>query len=146
MDPAAIDRSERWAPEWLYRPAKHKTARMGKSKLLWFGPQAQHILSELLADWEPGQSLFSTRDEPRSMRWLPGYTPDSLAQTVAKACKQAGVPHWYPRQLRAGRATEVEQTLGLEHAAATLGDRLDTTRHHYSRARELSRTVARQMG
>lgn len=143
LRPCDLDMSR---PEWLYEPEEHKTAMYEKVKVIWFGKQAQAVLKPLLEKCGPTQIIFSTAGEPRAMRWSSHYTPDSLAGAIAKACKLAGLPHWCPKQLRSGRATEVDEAMDLEHAAAVLGDRLDTTRAHYARAKAKARKVAREMG
>ncbi len=49
------------------------------------------------------------------------YSSPSYYRAIQAAAKRAGVPRWYPYQLRHTAATVVRETLGVEAAAALLG-------------------------
>ncbi len=51
------------------------------------------------------------------------YTIDSYRYAITKACKRAGVPKWFPHQLRHNAATRIEQEHGVEVARIILGHR-----------------------
>jgi len=59
------------------------------------------------------------------------FDAGSYRQAITRAAKQAGVPHWFPYQLRHVAATEVRKALGVESAQALLGhSRADMTQHY----------------
>lgn len=47
----------------------------------------------------------------------------SYGHAIAKACQRAGVPRWYPHQLRHNAATWLRKEFGLEVARVVLGHR-----------------------
>jgi integrase len=51
------------------------------------------------------------------------YTTMSYGHAIAKACQRAGVPRWYPHQLRHNAATWLRKEFGLEVARVVLGHR-----------------------
>jgi integrase len=101
-------------PVWLYRPAQHKTAWRGKSRVIALGPQAQAVLKPFLTLdtqaylFSPARAMADLRDRQRAGRKtrvqpsqqdrrrrkpekLPGerYTSKSYARAIAKACAKA---------------------------------------------------------
>jgi integrase len=50
-----------------------------------------------------------------------GYTTTSYRRAIACACKRAGVPQWFPHQLRHSAATRLRKEFGLDAARAVLG-------------------------
>lgn len=148
LRPCDLDRRPRPDSLWVYKPATHKTQHRGKTRLIYFGPQAQKILTPYL-DREPAAYCFSPR-EGRELRVresrkrkdksapvtfgrtrAPGerYTTRSYCRAIARACRKAKVTPWHPGQLRHTRATEIRAQFGPEFAKAVLGhESLDTTR------------------
>lgn len=160
------------AEVWLYRPAHHKTAWRGKSRVIAISPQAQSLLREFFTA-DPGDYLFSPRRmmaefraRQRSKRQTPvqpsqmtrakpepkkqpgeRYTSRSYASAVEKACKKGKVPHWHPNQIRHTFATRAHKQHGLEAAQVLLGHaRADVTQVYAERNLDLAVNVAAQLG
>jgi integrase len=59
------------------------------------------------------------KDNPKK---VPGdhYTKSSYYQGIARACKKAGVPRWFPYQLRKSKAVEVRKKDGRDAAQAVM--------------------------
>jgi integrase len=56
------------------------------------------------------------------------YDNASYRRAIDRACKEARIPSWSPRQLRHSAATRIRKEYGLEVAQAVLGHRqLETT-------------------
>ncbi len=152
MRPCDIDMANDDA--WMYRPAEHKTARLGKSKAVpIIGDARAAIIPFLSRDPEafcfrPAESMEWYRQERARQRTtppgygngrgrkrdrgglkggegkrLPGrhYNKDSYRIAIKNAAKKAGVPHWFPYQLRHLAGTIVRDLLGVEAAQALLG-------------------------
>jgi len=140
MTVAELDTSTAADGIWLYRPVSHKTARLGKTKLIVLGPRALEFVRPRVAKAEiPTDPLFPTHEGLF-------YTPESYRTAISRAAEKAGQPHWHPYQLRHSRATEVDSVMGREAAAAVLGDRLDVTAVYTSRNMKLAIEVAKRMG
>jgi integrase len=155
---------------WLYRPRSHKTAHLGRGKVIVLGPRAQEVLRPWL-DRDPESHCFvpaetsawnnrrRRRREPThspapragaaEKRLAPGsrYTRHSYRTAVQRACRRAGIAAWAPRQLRHTRATLVRQVYGLEAAKAVLGH-ADTkvTEIYAERDLGLAMRVMREIG
>lgn len=99
-----IDRS---GPVWVAILSDHKTAHLGKTRKIFFGPKAQLILNRYLKA-NPAARLFTA-------------SRNSFYQCVTEACDRAEVPRWSPHWLRHNAATEVRDAFGLEHAQAVAG-------------------------
>jgi integrase len=157
---------------WVYKPAVHKTAHLGRERVIAVGPRAQELVREFLVP-DVSAYLFSpkrAREEYyadlRSRRQTPvqpsqvcrrkqkpertpgdQYKPGSYAQAVAKACVKAAVPHWHPNQLRHSHATEIRKRFGLEAAQAALGHaRADVTQIYAERNLSLALRIAGEVG
>jgi integrase len=65
-------------PVWLCRLDEHKTAHLGKARVLTFGPKAQAVLKEHMAGKLPWQAIFSPTDSiaERSERAATHRRPD----------------------------------------------------------------------
>ena len=101
---------------WKYTPESHKNEHRGKSRVIYFGPQAQDILRPYLdrradaycfspaeAEAECRQAAHEARKTPltygnapgtnkrRAPRKAPGdrYTPDSYRRAISRACDLA---------------------------------------------------------
>ena len=137
---------DRTGDSWLYRPESHKTEHHGKSRQIFFGPKARTILEPWLKA-DPTAYIFSpkeateeilaerrqrrkTRVQPsqedrskRTPRKSPGlrYTKDSYRRAIAMGCDKAGIPKFFPNQLRHLAATQIRREFGLDVARAVLG-------------------------
>ncbi len=75
------------------------------------------------------------------------YDNDSYRWAISRACEKAGVPHWYPNQLRHTAATRIRRESGLEAAQVVLGhSKADVTQVYAERNHELARHVMAQQG
>lgn len=143
---------------WVYVLDKHKTRWKGKPRWLTFGPDVQPVLAPFL-DRDPAAYCFSPREavdglraEQRAARAARGggsggsrkvakpaakrrpgehYTEDSYRAAVARACKKAGVRHWFPYMLRHAAAAEVKALFDLDAVRALLGHHTRTMAEHY---------------
>lgn len=131
---------------WKVRLSKHKTAWKGKSRTIYIGPKAQHVIRPFLTTtgylFSPRQaeherrhamresrtahlSTNKTRDAQRATRRTETagehYTVDSYRRAIHRACKVAKVEQWSPNQLRHNAATHLAATYGLEAARVMLG-------------------------
>ncbi|MEL6497598.1 MAG: tyrosine-type recombinase/integrase [Planctomycetota bacterium] len=148
---------------WFYTPRRHKTQHHGRPKLIAIGGRAQAVL-ESYRDRAPDAPIFSPSQSERirnglrrseGMRLTIGraaaevgeaYTPDSYRRAVTRAAKQAGVPHWHPHQLRHLGATELCREVGIETAAAALGNTLEAAQIYADASRDLARRAATVRG
>jgi integrase len=103
MTPQDCDMSR---DHWIYRLEKHKTVEhTGVAYVLIPAPAV-----ELLQACMP--KTFCDR-------WFP-WSVGHQQKSVARACLSAGVPHWYPHQLRHNLATEINEKLNIEAAQKVL--------------------------
>jgi integrase len=135
----------------------HKTAHRGHSRVVPLGPRCQEIIREHLKTdvsaylFNPSESMAEFRAERRRQRKTkvqpsqvcrkkrkpkrkPGnrYTTGSYGRAIRRACEKAGVPHWYPHQLRHAKATEIRREAGLDAARAVLGHRTPSVTEVYA--------------
>ena len=136
---------------WEYRPASHKTANFGKSRVIFIGPQGQQVLRPWLRTHDAHAYLFQPREavaeywkahhgharrRTRRPNRLPGdhYRVDSYREAISRACDRAfpcpegqdlaawqKSHRWHPHQLRHSLATRVRREFGLDTARAILG-------------------------
>jgi integrase len=140
MRPGDIDRS---GPIREYRPGRHKTEHRGRERVVFLGPRAQELLKPFLEDLKPDEHVFSpARSETRRLaeirarRGLPPVKPSkdrgkwalrdhydaaSYRRGVRRACRKAGIPVWFPLQLRHATGTLIRKSYGLEASQAVLG-------------------------
>lgn len=136
---------DRTGEVWLYRPAEHKTAHLGRGRLVPIGPAAQAVLAVYLAVRGPDDHVFSPQatDAARRAKLAHGkrtqsarkahgnpcafrapgerYTTNSYGLAIRRACAAAGVARWTSHQLRHEKATELRRLFGLDVARAVLG-------------------------
>ena len=128
---AMIDRS---GDVWVAAIGDHKTAHLGKSRILLFGPRAQLILRRYIDDRAKNKRLFP-------------ILRTSYGATVKKACVRAGVPIFTPHWLRHTAATRLREEHGIEVAQVMLGhSKLDMTQHYAAVNVDAAREVARKIG
>jgi integrase len=169
MRPCDLDRS---GAVWFYKPAKHKTARLGHKRIIALGPKAQEILLRYLAR---GDKMYCFRPQDSEQKRLsaqrrvtplscgnrrgnnrvsnpkrsPGekYTTDSYRRAVERAAKRANVTPWTPHRLRHSAATLVRQMFGLDAAQSVLGHRNAKITEVYAELHaERAAEVAAQIG
>jgi integrase len=141
---------------WRYAVDGHKTEHLGKKRIVYVGPRAQRTLSPFLRLDEPDAFVFPPRDilveqgKIRSRRKrAPGarYTTGSYRVAVQRACKKAGVPVWFPNQLRHTAATAIRAKSDLETARTVLGHSTAATTEIYAeRDLETARKVMARVG
>lgn len=144
---------------WAYVPPKHKLTWKAKPRFLFFAPESQAVLAPFL-DRESDAYCFSPREAvdglraeqraARKSKVQPSqvdrrkpdpekrpsekYNARSYYQAIRKACVRAGVPHWFPYQLRHLAAAEVKALFGLDAVQALLGHHTRTMAEHYGGA------------
>ena len=144
LKPSEIERREDGI--WVYRPTKHKNSRRKKGRQIPIVGDVRISLGIYLNRapdaycFSPQESMAWFREQQRKKRKSkvqpsqknrkkaepkrqPGlkYSAPSYYRAIQAAAKRAGVPRWYPYQLRHTAATVVRETLGVEAAAALLG-------------------------
>lgn len=111
-----IDR-DRFEGVWLFSPRDHKTAHREHVRVVVLGPRAVEVLKK----HERRAGPVFVRRKGRGWRGSAAYRRDSYRGAIARACKGAGLAHWFPHLLRHSRGTEVRREAGLEGAGAVLG-------------------------
>lgn len=140
LTPAMVDTS---ADTWVVRLAAHKTARHGKTRMIFVGPHARKALGPWLLRPDD-RACFSPREAEAVRRGgggaqalraecarhvdapgrrLPGevYSTGVVRRAIHRACDSAGVERWNPHQLRHAFATYVRGHYDLETARVLLG-------------------------
>ncbi len=126
-----IDRS---GDVWRAKLIDHKMSHAGTTRTLYFGPQAQLILTRYLNPKEPDGRLFPIRRT-------------SYSHTIQCACRRAGVTPFVPHQLRHTAATRLREEYDLETAQTVLGHAKADMTEHYARRNEAKAVeVARAVG
>jgi integrase len=165
LRPCDIDRSR---PDgiWVYRPYTHKTKMRGKSLRKAIGKKAQDILTPYLErlGYQSNSFIFSPAESMRrcgnvqpsqadrsksNPKRVPKeqYGDSAYSCAIARACKKAGVPHWFPNQLRHAMAQHVRDNFGIEYAQSFLGHSSAKTTEIYAEcdfAKAI--TVAKEVG
>ena len=134
---------------WTCRLSFHKTAYRGHERTLYFGPKAQEVLKEFMADRPLNAVLFSaseavteSRAKRRALRKTPlkydkrrkgkrrkssrrkpgeSYSVRSYSGAIRRACEKAGISRWTANQLRHNAATYIRREFGLDAARVILG-------------------------
>jgi integrase len=138
---------------WAYSPGEHKGKWRGGIRVIYFGPKARAILTELFARVDGDDYLFSPqRSRPNRTGRLaprPHYSRHSYSHAINDACLKAGVPGWTSHQLRHRCGTDVRQQFGYDAAQAVLGHAAKTVTDRYSWSEtsgKLAREVMEGMG
>ncbi|MFH1109426.1 MAG: site-specific integrase [Planctomycetota bacterium] len=160
---------------WTYAPTTHKTAYRGHGRAIYLGPKAQEVVRPFLAGrgveaflFSPAEAVAEQREDrhaarvtPLSCGNVPGsnvkrhprrtlgerYTPESYRQAVQYACERAGVPRWFPYQLRHSAATNLRKQFGLDVTSTMLGHvRCDVTQIYAERDASKAAAVALKIG
>lgn len=125
ITPGEVDRSE---DVWRYRPSQHKNAWREKSRIVYFGPQAQQILASYLLRDAQSPCFQNNRGEQ--------FARAGYRQSIRRACEKHGLPHWTPNQLRHLKATELRKMRNLEVARVVLGHTSATVTQIYAELNE----------
>jgi len=156
---------------WEYRPASHKTAHHGKSRVVFIGPRAQAIVKPFMQkDLE--RPLFSPEDaererlveqhatakHPRRAKQLvpdaerverhnDAYSVATYRRGIQRACVEVGVTPWHPNQLRHNAATLIRSRHGLEATRTILGhSSVETSEIYAERDEKKAADVMRRIG
>jgi integrase len=151
MTTAEIDQS---GHIWFYRPTKHKTAHLGRTRAIPLGPQAQAIIAPWIRPDRPDLPLFppeagyrSTHKLTKPRRFRPTYTKNTYAQAVTRGCERAGIPTFRPNRVRHLAASRIRKAFGLEAAQVMLGhSRADVTQIYAEKNDEMASKVAGEIG
>ncbi len=132
-----VEEVDRSRTPWEYRPS-HKTEHLGRDREIYFGPQARALLGPLLE-----QARGHVFRQARSRR---PFSVSHYWRKIQEACAAAGVEPWHPHQLRHTKATEVEESHGIEATAAVLGNTVDVAKIYAHAKRQTARRIAEEMG
>jgi integrase len=87
-------------PNWVYRPARHKTAHRGKARVILVGPKTQALLRGFFTP-DLGEYLFSPRRaaaEFHAARAKERQTPRYDSHLARNAAKRVAVPKRAPKE------------------------------------------------
>jgi integrase len=160
-----------------YKTEHHnEDADPDRERIVFLGPRAQALLKPYLTlnvtDYlfSPKRAEEQRRQEQRRARKTPlwpshvkhqerrrgrrpraalrnCYDVASYRRAVRRACEKAGVPVWFPLQLRHCRGTEIRKRYGLEASQAVLGhSELGVTQVYAEVDRETARRVMAEIG
>ena len=99
------------------------------------GLKCREVLNEWIVGKGPNDLIF------------PGYSPQSYGRAIMRACRDAGVNHWHPHQLRHAAATRFRESHGLDAAQAVLGHKTARVTEIYAeKVAGLAKRVTDEMG
>lgn len=119
---------DRTVSPWRADLERHKTARHGKSRTLFFNAAAQAILQKYLKV-DPNKKLFPINRQ-------------KFSEVLGRASVRAGVPRFTAHSLRHCVATRLANELGLESAQRLLGHSNSAMTAHYSRLADATAIAA----
>lgn len=105
---------------WIYRPRRHKTARLGTIRRIPLGPRCQAILEDWLRDDEPDRHLFRPIDVMDDLR------RSARARRASKA---------RPSQANRGRKPDPRKAPGEHYTTQSYGRAVKTAIDAENRAR-----------
>jgi len=142
---------------WIYKPAHHKMAHLGRFRAVPIVKEAIEILRPFVRGddkpvFSPAEEVERWQKEKRAQRKTkvqpsqldrsrenplraPGeqYGTDSYRRAIARACKENEIPLWSPNRLRKLAAQSASDLFGLEAARALLGHSSSSiTKRHYA--------------
>ena len=114
---------------WVARLDEHKNAHRMQERTLYFGPEAQRLLSPLVMKADPW--IFPNRA---------GTGPidvDCVGRAIRSRCDKHKIPRWSPANLRKTAAGEIRDKYDIETASALLGhSSVKVTEDYYARFKE----------
>jgi integrase len=120
--------------DYLFSPARSEQARHAERRRQRRSPMT------------PSQAAR----QPKARRKVPPrnhYDVASYRKAIRRACKKAGIPIWFPNQLRHTRGTEIRKRYGLEASQAVLGhSELGATQIYAEADRDTARRVMGEVG
>jgi len=130
---------DRAGEEWVFPPAKHKTAHLGHVREIVMGTSAQKVLAPWLEGKNGDDFVFVGQRGPYS-RW-------GLTKAVRAAAEEAGV-QLHPYQCRHAAKQRVTRALGLDFARSYLGQKSIQVTDGYGQQTdlEMAKQVARRLG
>jgi integrase len=143
LHPCDIDRTRKI---WVYTEPANVAAKTGRERH-WLGPRSQAILQPFL-DAAPSETsrVFRTEIRPGA-NTTGGWRVTYYRFYIAKLCKQLGVEHWFPHQLRHAHGTLIENLYGREAAQKRLGHTNPTTTGIYTpEAVAVLERIAKEVG
>jgi integrase len=126
IGPEDIDTSKN---VWIYKPAKHKTAYRGHTRIIAIGPQGQAILKPYMKNRD--YCFLNPKNTP--------YNTGTYRTALQRIMKKHKINLWFPHQLRHSAGTEVRKKLSREAARAFLGHRNSRITDDYA---EIDMTLA----
>lgn len=124
---------DRTGEVWKADLVDHKCVHHGQRRTLFFGPQAQLILTGYLSA-APEKPLFS-------------ITRTAYCRAITRACEKAGIERWTPRWMRHTFCTRIREQHGIEAAQALAGHMTtEMTDHYSSQMHKLASQTARACG
>jgi len=103
----------------VYRPAWHKTKHYGFDRVIFLPPEAQRIVEDRLRLIR-GPALWP-------------YTTGSYREAIIRLCRNHGLPHWTPNQIRHSFATRMRESSGLDVTQVLMGHRRKETTEIYAK-------------
>lgn len=136
---------------WTVSLAKHKNAKKGKARVIYFGPRSQRILARFMSTDRP---VNATLFDPREAGGLSGsrakhdrYNKDSFNRLLRRACEKAGVDRFTTYSLRHARGTKLREQFGEEGVTLGLGhSHADTARLYGEKNIKQAKRIAKQLG
>lgn len=117
---------------WTVKLQKHKNSHRGHLRTLYFGKNAQAILTRYLEQAKPEGKLFPGR-------------PDTFRECIRCACIRGKITPFVPYHLRHTALTHVRDELGIEAAQAIGGHaKPDMTAHYAAKMDRLAKEAAKK--
>lgn len=114
------------ADVWLYRPGAHKTAHLGRGRVIPLDEPCQRVILPRLRPFVPSSFVF---ESPRGGC----YGETAVRNAVARACRRAGIPHWHPHQIRHAALRVIRKSGGdLDAAQGLAGHANRSTTERYA--------------
>lgn len=149
LRPCDVDRS---GTPWSFcvRDEDNKKAHLDHERIVPLGPRAREVLIPRIEKAEkPTSWLWESIGRGRHY-YRKGsfhFTVNGYRQAIESACKKAGVPHWFPLQLRHTALTLIRAKYGLEGAQVIGGHTSMSTSEIYAEKNmDLARKIAEDMG
>ncbi len=160
---------DRTGAVWLFKPAAHKNAHRGHTRIITIGPRAQQLLGVVgtgivFSPSASSKEFQSTRSAHVPMtpvrvrlrekrlklhpqKFRPRYSTSAYGKSIHRACLRAGVAPWAPNQLRHAALTEIRDKFGADVAQAIGGHKnVNTTQIYAKPSAEAARASMEAVG